>query len=167
MSLWREFAPMGTVLRFLFVVPLAYLAACLAAAFAMLWPFVQMNTPDALDPIFIGEVAFYFGAQTVQIGAVAFLPWLFFMVATEVLGLSSLLLHMVAGLLGGIAILFTTYGPAVPHMSVQTAILVASLTFSLVYWILAGNRAGRWRRRPTEKPTQAGRRPSPQQGDAA
>lgn len=137
---------MGTVLRFLFVVPLAYVAACLAAAFAMLWPFLDISGSAALDPIFIGETAFYFGAQTIQIGAAAFLPWLCFMVATEMFGLSALLLHMVAGLLGGVAILLTVYGAAVPHMSVQTAILVASLTFSLVYWILAGHGAGRWRR---------------------
>lgn len=157
---------MGTVLRFLFAVPLAYVAACLAAAFAMLWPFVDFSGPDAFDPIFIGEATFYFGAQTIQVGAVAFLPWLCFMLATELFGLSALLLHMVAGLLGGIAVLFTAYGPEVPHMSVQTAILVASLTFSLVYWILVGNSAGRWRRRAGKK-VAADRRPSPQQGDAA
>ena len=156
---------MGTVLRFLFVVPLAYVAACLAAAFAMLWPFLEMGRANALDPVFIGEAAFYFGAQTIQIGAAAFLPWLCFMLATEMLGLSALLLHMVAGLLGGIAVLFSVYGQDVPHMSVQTAILVASLTFSLVYWILAGSRAGRWRRRFADKA--AGERPSaPQRGSA-
>ncbi|MBO0661253.1 hypothetical protein LQ948_01590 [Jiella sp. MQZ9-1] len=137
---------MATVLRFLFVVPLAYVAACLAAAFAMLWPFVHLGSGAAFDPLFIGETTFYLGAQAVQIGAVAFLPWVIFMVASEILVLPSLLLHLLAGFLGGIAILFSAYGPNVPHMSVQTAILVASLTFALVYWILAGNGAGRWRR---------------------
>ncbi|MCE7027521.1 hypothetical protein [Jiella avicenniae] len=153
---------MGTVLRFLFVVPLAYVAACLTAAFAMLWPFVEVGRSSALDPVFIGEAAFYFGAQTIQIGAVAFVPWLCFMLATEAFGLSALLLHMVAGLLGGIAVLMTAYGSNVPHMSVQTAILVASLTFSLVYWILAGHGAGRWRNGlsgPSRKAAE--RRPAP------
>ncbi|MBP0616628.1 hypothetical protein [Jiella mangrovi] len=143
---------MGTVLRFLFVVPLAYVAACLTAAFAMLWPFMNVSDGAALDPVFVAEVAFYFGAQAVQIGAAAFVPWVVFMVISEIAGLSSLLLHLVAGLLGGMFVLFAAYGPDVPHMSVQTAILVASLTFSLVYWILAGNRAGRWRRKTAARP---------------
>ncbi|MBO0903568.1 hypothetical protein [Jiella sonneratiae] len=138
---------MGTVLRFLFVVPLAYVAACLASAFAMLWPFMQIGGSAAMDPIFVGRAAFVFGAQTLQIGAVTFMPWVACMVVSELFGLSSLLLHLVAGLFGGIAILFVAYGQNVPHMSVQTAILVASLTFPLVYWILAGHGAGRWRRK--------------------
>ena len=67
---------MATVLRFLFVVPLAYVAACLTAAFAMLWPFVDFGEASTLDPFMVAEAAFFFGAQAVQIGTVAFLPWL-------------------------------------------------------------------------------------------
>ena len=151
---------MGTVLRFLFVVPLAYVAACVTGAFAMLWPFIDVGAFSAGDPVFIAQAAFYFDAQAIQIGAVAFLPWVAFMVASETLRLSSLLLHMLAGLVGGVAILFTAYGPKVPHMSVQTAILVASLTFSLVYWIIAGHGAGRWRKR-TEAGSPKQAKPSP------
>ncbi|TFF21718.1 hypothetical protein E3C22_13580 [Jiella endophytica] len=156
---------MGTVLRFLFVLPLAYVAACLTAAFAMLWPFLEISRAAASDPVFIGRAAFYFGAQAIQVGTVAFLPWAGFMVVSEIAGLSSLLLHMLAGLLGGVAILFAAYGPNVPHMSVQTAILVASLTFALVYWILAGHGAGRWRR--AERASPAGRAATPPQGGTA
>ena len=158
---------MATVLRFLFVVPLAYVAACLTAAFAMLWPFVDFGEASTLDPFMVAEAAFFFGAQAVQIGTVAFLPWLVLMVASEVAGLSSLLLHMVAGLAGGIVILFAAYGPNVPHMSVQTAILVASLTFALVYWILAGHGAGRWRRRIAARRGAPAAAPAPQRQDAA
>ena len=35
---------MTTVLRFLFVIPIGFVLACFAAAFAMLWPFLEL--PD-------------------------------------------------------------------------------------------------------------------------
>ncbi|MEX6506307.1 hypothetical protein [Jiella sp. M17.18] len=138
---------MGTVLRFLFVIPIGYIAACLTAAFALLWPFIRVNGAELHDPVFLAHAVFFFSAQAVQVGAVAIGPWLVFMVLTEIFGLDSVLLHITAGLIGGVAILFAAYGTNVPHMSVQTAIIVAALCFALVYWIIAGHAAGGWRKR--------------------
>ena len=70
------------------------------------------------------------------------------------LGWRSLILHMVAGAVGGYAVMRNAYGDALPHASVQTAVVVAGLTFAMVYWIVAGRSAGRWRSRQPEK-TQA------------
>ncbi|NDV87476.1 hypothetical protein GTW51_12280 [Aurantimonas aggregata] len=150
---------MSTVLRFLFVIPFGFIAACLVAAFAMLWPFLELPSGRIGDPVFLFHATVAFGAQSAQIGSVVLLPFALFVLATEIFALSSILLHLAAGLLGGVAVLFGTYGRDVPHMSVQTAILVASLCFALVYWIIAGHRAGRWRSsetRPLPAPTSEG-----------
>ncbi|HEX2020596.1 MAG TPA: hypothetical protein VGO17_16815 [Aurantimonas sp.] len=137
---------MSTVLRFLFVIPIGFIAACLTAAVAMLWPFLDVPPGGAGDPVFLFHASVAFAAQSAQIGSAVLLPFALFVVATEIFALSSLLLHLAAGLLGGMGVLFAAYGRDVPHMSVQTAILVASLCFCLVYWIIAGRRAGAWRR---------------------
>ncbi|MCB8839172.1 hypothetical protein [Aurantimonas sp. VKM B-3413] len=155
---------MGTVLRFLFVIPIGYIAACLTAAFALLWPFIAFTPASLSDPVFLLHAGFVFTAQAVQVGAVAIVPWLVFMVMTEFLALPSVLLHVTAGLIGGVAILFVAYGSNVPHMSVQTAIIVASISFALVYWIVAGHGAGGWRRRRVEEaaaPQGSSGRPAP------
>ena len=150
---------MSTVLRFLFVIPFGFVAACLTAAFAMLWPFLELPPGGVVDPVFLFHATIAFAAQSAQIGSVVLLPFAFFVVATEIFALSSVVLHLAAGLLGGVAVLFATYGRDVPHMSVQTAILVASICFALVYWIIAGHRAGRWRSsgaQPVSAPTPEG-----------
>lgn len=138
---------MLTVLRFLFAIPIAFVAACLTGAFAMLWPFVDF--PDgtlARDPVYLFQLVVIFLEQAAQIGSVTLLPWALFMVLSEAFGLRSILMHLAAGLCGGIAILIVAYGRTGPHASVQTSIVVASIVFALVYWIVAGRAAGGWRR---------------------
>ncbi|KQT85440.1 hypothetical protein [Aurantimonas sp. Leaf443] len=144
---------MLTVLRFLFLVPAGFVAATLAAAFALVWPFVDL--PPSPDPFLIAEIVFAVIAQAAQIGAAIILPFALFVLASEVLGLSSILLHLLAGVLGGGTLLVLAYGRALPHASIQVAAMVAALSFALVYWIVAGNSAGRWRARfraPTPAP---------------
>ncbi|WAJ29066.1 hypothetical protein [Antarcticirhabdus aurantiaca] len=143
---------MATLFRFLFLIPLGFIAATVAAAFALLWPFLDPGALAASDPAYLAELAVGFLAQVAQIGSVVLLPWAVFMVATEVLGLSSILLHVAAGFLGGIVLSLAAYGTRPPALSVQTAIVVASLSFALVYWIVAGHAAGRWRRRFRREP---------------
>lgn len=139
---------MLTVLRFLFVIPIAFVAACLVGAFAMLWPFLDVADGFAsADPLYLFQLILIFLEQAAQIGSVTLLPWALLMVATEAFGLRSILMHLAAGLCGGIAILIVAYGRTGPHASVQTAIIVASIVFASVYWIVAGHSAGRWRRR--------------------
>ena len=139
---------MLTVLRFLFVIPIAFVAACLTGAFAMLWPFIDLSGGSLTrDPIYLFQLILLFMEQAAQIGSVTLLPWALFMVLSEAFGLRSILMHVAAGLCGGIAILIVAYGRTGPHASVQTAIVVASVVFALVYWIVAGRSAGRWRRR--------------------
>lgn len=138
---------MIALLRFLFLIPIAFVLACIAAAFAMLWPFIDTSGAARGDVLFWIEATFGFLAQTAQIGRVALVPWAVFMVATEAFGWRSLVLHMAAGLAAGYGVMRAAYGATLPHASVQTVMMVAGLTFALVYWLLAGRSAGRWRMR--------------------
>jgi hypothetical protein len=145
---------MIAVLRFIFVIPFGFVAACLAAAFALLWPFVDMTGAETGNLLFWIQAGLGFVAQAAQVGSAALIPWALFMVVTEIFGWRSLILHMAAGAIGGFAVMRSAYGEALPHASVQTAVVVAGLTFAMVYWIVAGRSAGRWRPRRPEK-TQA------------
>ena len=137
---------MTAVLRFLFVVPLGFVAGCLAAAFALLWPFLDLPPGWWGDPLLAIELFLGLLAQAGQIGAAALIPWAIFMAVTEILRLSSLILHMAAGLIAGLALARLWYGDAVP-LAIQTAMIVGGLAFFMVYWGVAGRRAGHWRRR--------------------
>lgn len=137
---------MSTVLRFLFVIPFGFVLACFAAAFALLWPFVDTSGAAAGDLFYWIDAAYGFYVQTAMIGSVALIPWAVFMVATEIFGLNSILIHIAAGLAAGFGYAHLAYGRPGPHLSVETALVVAGLVFGLVYWIVAGRRAGRWRR---------------------
>lgn len=135
---------MRTVLRFLFLIPLAFVAACFAAGFALLWPFLDLPPGALRDPFVLAELAVGFMTQCAQVGASALLPWGIFMVVSEIAGWRSVLLHAGAGALGGFAASRMAGGAAA---SVETALIVAGLAFGLVYWLVAGNGAGRWRSR--------------------
>jgi hypothetical protein len=138
---------MIAVLRFLIVIPLGFVLACFAAAFALLWPFIDTTGAATGDPLFWLQAVLGLVAQSAQVGSTALVPWAVFMVLTESLGWRSVLLHMAAGISGGFAVIRTAYDGAQPHASVQTAMIVAGLTFALVYWIVAGRGAGLWRAR--------------------
>ncbi|WP_152046995.1 hypothetical protein [Aureimonas psammosilenae] len=138
------------VLRLVFLIPLGFVAACLGAAFALIGPFVGPFPPLDQDPLYWFELAWAFGIQAVQIGSVAFLPWACFMIATEFLGLGSILIHAAAGLLGAFAYLRLSYDGAMPDGGVRTAVIAAGLVFALVYWLVAGRGAGRERSRQRE-----------------
>lgn len=142
---------MSAVLRFLFVIPLGFVAGCLAAAFALLWPFLDLapgwwNDPFILFELFLGLVA-----QAGQIGAAALIPWAIFMVVTESLRWSSFLLHMATGAIAGLALAQVWYGGDAPA-AIRTAMVVGGLAFFMVYWIVAGRSAGHWRRPPPSAP---------------
>ena len=140
---------MTTVLRFLFVIPIGFVLACFAAAFAMLWPFLELPDGALSDPFLVFELLVFFTAQAAQVGSAALLPWGLFMALSEITGLRSILLHMGAGIAGGFAALRLSPGGAPTELSLQTAFVVAGLSFALVYWLVAGRGAGRWRRRRT------------------
>ncbi|WP_062017603.1 hypothetical protein [Aureimonas sp. AU4] len=135
---------MRTVFRFLFLIPLGFVAACFAAGFALLWPFLDLPPGSLGDPFVIAQLTVGFMTQCAQVGTAALVPWGLFMVASEIAGWRSLLLHAGLGALGGVVAGRMTAGAP---SSVETALVVAGLAFGLVYWLVAGHGAGLWRRR--------------------
>jgi len=147
---------MATVLRFLLLIPTGFVLACAAAAFALLWPFLDWPPGASGDPFLVVQLVVGFTAQAAQVGSTALVPWGLFMGLSESLGWRSLLLHMGAGLVGGFAAMRLQPGGPVTEISLQTAFAVAGLSFALVYWLVAGRGAGRWRRpRNTTSPPPA------------
>lgn len=138
---------MIAVLRFLFVIPLGFVAGCLVAAFALLWPFLNLPAGWWNDPFLLFELFLGLIAQAGQIGAAALMPWAIFMVLTESLRWSSFLLHAATGALAGLALAQLWYGGDAPA-AIRTAMIIGGLGFFMVYWIVAGRSAGHWRHRP-------------------
>lgn len=136
---------MIAVLRFLFVIPIGFVAGCFAASFALLWPFLELPSHWWTDTILSIDLFLGFMAQAAQIGAAALVPWAVFMVVSELARLSSLLVHIGVGALAGLALSRSWYGDAASP-SIQTAMIAGGLAFFMVYWIVAGRRAGHWRR---------------------
>ncbi|MDY8107635.1 hypothetical protein U0C82_00540 [Fulvimarina sp. 2208YS6-2-32] len=137
---------MAVVLRFLILIPFGFVTACLTSAFTMLWPYVGRDGSDLLaSPVALVHSTFAFWAQGAQIGSTVLIPWGIFMAVTEIFGLSSIVLHIAAGITGAVAIIILAYGEAAPSGSIQAAIVISGLVFALSYWIVAGRRAGSWR----------------------
>ncbi|MEN3792826.1 hypothetical protein [Fulvimarina sp. MAC3] len=139
---------MATVFRFLFVIPLGFVTACLTSAFTILWPYLGlMENGNFYSPVVYVHSAVAFWAQGAQIGSTLLIPWAIFMAASEILGLSSMLFHIAAGIVGAVAIIILAYGEQAPSGSIQAAIVMAGIVFALTYWLVAGRRAGTWRPR--------------------
>ncbi len=141
---------MRAVLRLLFLVPIGFVLACFAGAFALIWPFLAVGREALADPVVMFELAVGFTTLAAQIGWTALLPFCVFLVLSEALRLRSVLIHLLAGLAGGA--IAAHRGPPTTEMSVQTATIAAGLAFALTYWLVAGNGAGLGRRRPAPRP---------------
>ncbi|WP_185984409.1 hypothetical protein [Aureimonas mangrovi] len=142
---------MIAVLRFLFVIPLAFVAGCFAASIALLWPFLDLAPVMRDDPVAIIQLFIGFMAQAAQIGTVALVPWAIFMVVTEIFAISSVIVHIITGIVAGLALTRHWYGDGAPG-SIETAMTVGGLAFFLVYWTIAGRSAGGWRRNAEPRP---------------
>ncbi|MER0238788.1 hypothetical protein [Fulvimarina sp. MAC8] len=139
---------MATILRFIFVIPFGFVMACLTSAFTILWPYLGLTEAEnAFSPVVYVHSAVAFWAQGAQIGSTLLIPWAIFMAASEILGLSSLLLHIAAGIAGSVSIIILAYGEPAPSGSIQAAIVMSGIVFALTYWLVAGRRAGAWRPR--------------------
>ncbi|HKS17576.1 MAG TPA: hypothetical protein VJS63_00020 [Bradyrhizobium sp.] len=140
----------------LFVILLAFLAACLAAGMivvgAVLFPeFSDLGT-ELIDPSALNVVL---GFGFIFISGFALLPALIVVVVTEAFYVRGALTYAVGGGLVGLA----CYLGLVPfdpetlrfdgivrrHLEIMTG---AGIVAGLVYWLLAGRSAGAWREPP-------------------
>lgn len=148
-------ALIGRIFIIIFTVILASMAAGIVIAFGILGTQWSSVSGDPVERVFFWGTAFI-GATGA--GAVSFLPMVILIALAEAFRIRSLALNM----LGGVAMLMLGYygagfappsyeesidhpPPAVSH-DLQIA-AAAGAVFGLVYWVLAGRNAGRWRER--------------------
>jgi hypothetical protein len=143
------------MLVILFALLLAGAATAIITGFALLIFAFQQFTPDPVDNVMVWGTAL-FGTGVAAFSA--FLPTLIAIALAEALSVRSALAYALAG---GAIMLLAYYGAgfgwsyeesidrAPPLISRQAEIAVAAgVVFGLVYWMIAGRRAGLWRARP-------------------
>ncbi len=148
-------ALIGRFFVILFTVILASMAAGIVIAFGILGTQWSGVSGDPVERVFFWGTAFIGATGT---GAVSILPMVILIALGETFKIRSLALNM----LGGVAMLMLGYygagfapssyeesidhpPPVVSH-DLQIA-AAAGAVFGLVYWLLAGRNAGRWRER--------------------
>jgi len=135
------------------VVVFAFLAASLAAGavvvMAVMYP--AISSLD-LGPIDRNILAVATGFGFIFVSGIAFLPALIMVLVTEAFSIRSLLFYAMGGALFGLGVYlaFTPFDPSSMSFSgverreleVMTG---AGIVAGLVYWAIAGRRAGMWR----------------------
>ncbi len=143
----------GRIFVILFALLLATVATSIITSFALLTFALHQLSPDPVENVMVwGATLFGTGAAAFS----AFLPTLIAVALAEALSVRSALAYA----LGGAAIMLLAYygagfdwsyeesiDHAPPLVSRQAEIAVAAgAVFGLVYWMIAGRRAGMWRR---------------------
>ena len=143
----------GRIFIIIFAVILASMAAGVAIAFGILGTQWHSLSGDPVERVFFWGTAFI-GATGA--GAVSFLPMVILIALAETFNIRSLALNM----LGGAAMLILGYysagfappsyeesiDAAPPIVSHDLEIAAAAgAVFGLIYWLIAGRNAGRWR----------------------
>jgi hypothetical protein len=140
----------------LFVVFIAFLAACLAAGIivvsAVLFPdFSELGT----GPVDEGALNVLFGFGFIVVSGFALLPAMVIVAITEAFYIRGALTYAVGGGLVGLAcylglVPFDTEtlrfeGIVHRHLEIMTG---AGIVAGIVYWLIAGRNAGAWRKPP-------------------
>jgi hypothetical protein len=143
---------MSLLLR-LIVIFFAFLVASLAAGFivavAVMYP--QFSSLD-LGPIDRDALTVMAGFGFIFASGLALLPATLMAIVTEAFGIRSIVFYALGGALFGLAVYLTTtpFDPAAMtfvgvdrrELEVMTG---AGIVAGLVYWLIAGRRAGLWR----------------------
>ena len=140
----------GRIIMILFALILAIVAAGITLAIGIIAPDWAGIDSDPVERVSFFIVSFL---ATSFVGAVAILPAALFIVISEAARLRSFLFYGVGGALVGLASYFgsdisvrlenTTDVPPVAN-ALQLA-AAAGIIGGLVYWLVAGRNAGRWR----------------------
>lgn len=142
--------PRGTlVLRFV-LVPLAYVLACLAAGLTI--AVALFGPPGDIDAA--RRLAAWAAMAAVSAGTFALVPWLLAVLASETRGWRSFPLWLASGGGLGIAAHVLTEFTGDPDRALLrlSATVAAGLAGGLVYWLVAGRRAGAGYMRPAGDP---------------
>ncbi|KQY97973.1 hypothetical protein ASD45_18480 [Pseudolabrys sp. Root1462] len=145
----------GRIFVIIFAVILASMAAGVAIAVGILGPQWHSMSGDPVERVFFWGTAFVGATGT---GALGILPMIILIALAEAFNIRSLALNM----LGGVAMLLLSYygagfappsyeesidrSPPIVSHDLQIA-AAAGAVFGLMYWLIAGRNAGRWRER--------------------
>lgn len=143
----------GRIFVIIFAVIVASMASGIAIAFGVLGPQWAGASSDIGERVFFWGTAFFGATAT---GAAGLLPLVILIALAEAFKIRSLLAN-VAG--GAVMLLLAYYGSGLapasyeesidrppPMMSRELEIAAAAgAVFGLVYWTIAGRKAGRWR----------------------
>jgi hypothetical protein len=129
---------MQLLLRIILVIPVGYIAACLAAGLF----FVVATISSGADlSVYTGETLLLAAWTAAWAGALAAVPATLAVFAAEVFGWRSLLFYLVAG--GAIGLCVELAFSPLPLTGVDAQLLLASGSVAgAVYWLLAGRSAG-------------------------
>jgi H+/Cl- antiporter ClcA len=144
---------LGRIIVIWFALMLAMMAAGIVLAAGIIAPDWQGLDSDPVERVTFFVVSF---VATSFAGAAAFLPALVLIIFSEAMRLRNFLYYGVAGAVVGLASYFgsdvssrlenTTDVPPVGH-TLQLA-AAAGIIGGIVYWLIAGRKAGAWRRSP-------------------
>ena len=145
-------ALLGRIIVIVFAVMLASMAAGIAIAMGVLGPQWHGFSGDIGERVGFWMLAF---AATSFTGAVALLPLVIMIAIAESFKIRSLLVHATAG---AAMLVIGYYGsgwskpyeesidrPPPPVAREVEIAAAAGVVFGLVYWVIAGRKAGRWR----------------------
>jgi hypothetical protein len=135
-------ARMVAVLVRLAVCTLAYALAAVAAAFVLMVGVLDSEatrTMWAESPTFGVQMA---ALLALAVATLAFPPAALVMLATEVLGLRALALHLFAGALIGGGTAWMQGGDLADRTAQLTGFTSAGIVAALLYWCVAGRQAG-------------------------
>jgi hypothetical protein len=144
----------------LFVIALAFLAACLVAGMIIVGAVMFPEFSDlGAGPVDEGAIDIIIGFGFIFMSGFAFLPAAIIALVTEAFSIRSPLAYAVGGAFVGLA----CYLGLVPfdpqtlhfegivrrHMEIMTG---AGIVAGMVYWVVAGRTAGAWREPPRQLP---------------
>lgn len=140
---------MSALIRFLFLIPLGYIAAVLAASavivFGVLGPY---------DPLIAESFILAMAWMTVSISAAAVAPALVVIILSEIFAIRSVFAYLIVG--AALAVLlqqFLGFHGSAELMERRNLLFpAAGFAGAFAYWLIAGRRAGRWNERRDTAP---------------
>ena len=135
---------MGMLLRILVLIPLGYIAACLAAGFFVLIAVIGIGADGSYLTTYPGETLLLAAALAAWAGAFACVPAALTILLAEAFGWRSVLFYVAfGGAIGiGFALAFHAPDTALPPGGGPQLYLAAGIIGGAVYWLVAGRRAG-------------------------
>lgn len=144
---------MRSFLRLLFLVPIGFIAACIAAA--AFFVFASIGTgPDGayLDRYLIDTLVLVAGVSA-TIGWLATIPALIAIGIAEIFGFRSIFYYLAAGAVIGVGVQLAASGPDPTITSGDATLFLATgCVAGFVYWAIAGWGAGNHLRNPQAAP---------------